>query len=264
MNSMSYAISLIHEAEAVAVFAGAGMSVDSGLLPFRGEDGLWTKSIAMDGKSYSHLELMSHHAFIESPNAAWEFILKLKEKYEQTTPHQGYSKLLDVLKDKAHFIVTSNVDEHFLKAGFDEHSIFECHGSVNYMQCLDILEREVWITPEIKTDNLQLEDLPTCPNCGSMCRPNVLLFGDWFWIPIRSTHQQMRYIKWCKEMKATKRKLIAIEIGAGKTIRTIRNAAESITLTDFPLIRVNPFDIETTSPNHVSVQMTAKEFLISL
>ena len=117
---MSYAISLIHEAEAVAVFAGAGMSVDSGLLPFRGEDGLWTKSIVMDGKSYSHLELMSNHAFIESPNAAWEFILKLKEKYEQTTPHQGYSKLLDVLKDKAHFIVTSNVDEHFLKAGFDD------------------------------------------------------------------------------------------------------------------------------------------------
>lgn len=264
MVSISEAVKLILDADAVAIFAGAGMSVDSGLNAFRGDDGLWTKSISFEGKTYNHLDLMSHHAFIETPEVAWEFILSLKEKYEQANPHEGYYKLLNLIKDKEHFIVTSNIDEHFLKAGFDENCIFECHGSVNYMQCLDILEREVWLTPEIKAEKLQLAELPTCPNCGSICRPNVFLFGDWFWIPIRSTHQQIRYNKWCKEIKEKNKQIIAIEIGAGKTIRTVRNAAESFASNTFPLIRVNPFDFETKMSNHISVQMNAKEFLISL
>ncbi len=257
-------VNIIREADAIAIFAGAGMSVDSGLNAFRGDNGLWTKALSIEGKSYNHLDLMSHHAFIETPKVAWEFILSLKEKYELTNPHEGYYKLLSLIKDKEYFIVTSNIDEHFLKAGFGENSIFECHGSVNYMQCLDILEREVWLTPEIKTEKLQLADLPTCPNCGSICRPNVLLFGDWFWIPIRSTHQQIRYNKWSKEIKEKHKRIIAIEIGAGKTIRTVRNAAESFASNIFPLIRVNPFDFETKMSNHISFQMNAKEFLMSL
>lgn len=256
------AIDLINKADAIVIFAGAGMSVDSGLHPFRGEDGLWSKSINLAGKSFDHLDLMSHHAFIETPEAAWEFILNLKEKYEKTNPHEGYYKLLNRLKDKEHFIVTSNIDEHFLKTGFDEHRIFECHGSVNYMQCMDILEREVWLTPDIKSENLQLKNLPVCPNCGGVCRPNVLLFGDWFWIPIRSTHQQIRYINWCAAINATQKNIVAIEIGAGKTIRTIRNAAEAFASTAYPLIRVNPFDFETKKSNHISIQMNAKEFLM--
>ena len=257
-------IDLIDSADAVVIFAGAGMSVDSGLNPFRGDDGLWTKAITIEGKTYNHLDLMSHPAFIETPKLAWEFILNLKEKFEQTIPHEGYFKLLDRLKNKEHFIITSNIDEHFLKTGFDENRIFECHGSINYMQCMDVIEREVWLTPEIKTENFQLVDLPTCPNCGSLCRPNVLLFGDWFWIPIRSTHQQIRFINWCREIQKTKKRIISIEIGAGKTIRTIRNAAESFASTTYPLIRVNPFDFETKKPNHISIKMNAKEFLMSM
>ena len=261
MNNLTTVIDLINSSDAVAVFAGAGMSVDSGLNPFRGNDGLWTKTISIDGKSYNHLDLMSHEAFIETPKEAWEFIVNLRDSYKKVTPHEGYYKLLNALKEKEHFIVTSNIDEHFLKAGFDENRIFECHGSINYMQCLDILEREVWITPTISAENLQLAELPICPNCGSICRPNISLFGDWFWIPIRSTHQQIRFISWSKEMKASKKRIIAIEIGAGKTIHTIRKAAASFASSDFPLIRINPFDSETEKDNHISIQMSAKDFL---
>jgi NAD-dependent SIR2 family protein deacetylase len=263
MNNLSNAINLINSADAIAIFAGAGMSVDSGLNPFRGKDGVWTKSLTLNGKSYNHLDLMSHQAFIETPIEAWSFILNLKEKYEQTIPHEGYYKLLNLLKDKEHFIVTSNIDDHFLKTGFDENRIFECHGSINYMQCLDILEREVWLTPEIYSDKLQESNIPTCPNCGSYCRPNVLLFGDWFWISIRSVHQQLRFQKWCKEIKETKKNIIAIEIGAGKTIQTIRKASENFAIT-YPLIRVNPHDSETRSPEYIPINMSAKEFIMAL
>ena len=58
--------------------------------------------------------------------------------------------------------------------------------------------------------------------------------------------------------------IIAIEIGAGKTIRTIRNTAETFASNNYPLIRVNPFDFDKKKPNHISIQMNAKEFLMSL
>lgn len=64
------------------------------------------------------------------------------------------------------------------------------------------------------------------------------------------------------KIQEAKKRIIAIEIGAGKTIRTIRNAAESFASDTFPLIRINPFDAETKIANHISVQMSAKDFLM--
>jgi NAD-dependent SIR2 family protein deacetylase len=260
MDHLSDAIKLINDAEAVAIFAGSGMSVESGLAPFRGKDGLWTKSIVLDDKMYDYMDLMSHHAFIENPKEAWGFILSLKEKYENTSPHVGYNKLLEKLDSKDYFIVTSNIDEHFLKVGFDENRIFECHGTINYMQCLDILEREIWTTPNFNKLDLESSIYPKCPNCGGFCRPNILLFGDWFWITTRSVHQQIRYQNWCKEVKASNKEVVVIEIGAGKTINTIRKASENLAK-DNQLIRVNPFDFEVNEPNHISIPMNAGDFL---
>jgi NAD-dependent SIR2 family protein deacetylase len=248
ISNLSLAIDHIHSADAIAIFAGAGMSVDSGLSPFRGRGGIWTKSMTLDGKSYNYLDLMSHQAFMETPLDAWHFILSLKETYKQTVPHDGYYRLPELLQNKEYFIVTSNIDNHFIKAGFDENRIFECHGSIQFMQCMDILEREVWLTPDISASDLNDSTLPKCPNCNGLCRPNILMFGDWFWIPIRSVHQQLRYIKWCKGIVSTQKKIIAIEIGAGKTIQTIRKASENFAKT-YPLFRVNPHDFNTTATN---------------
>jgi NAD-dependent SIR2 family protein deacetylase len=263
MRELSEAKKLISNADAIAIFAGAGMSVDSGLDSFRGNNGLWTTSIPIEGVEYNYLDLMSHQAFDENPIDAWKFITHLKEKFEQTNPHEGYYHLLELLRDKDYFIVSSNIDDQFLKAGFDENKILEIHGSINFMQCMDILEREIWLTPDMNSNELRLDNLPACPNCGGHCRPNILLFGDWFWISIRSVHQQLRFQKCKSEIKASKKKIVALEIGAGKTIPTVRKASENFAK-ECPLIRVNTMDYEIKAPNHLSVQMGAKDFLLSI
>lgn len=259
MNDLSRAIQLIKDADAIAIFAEAGMSVDSGLDAFRGENGLWSKSIQIEGIEYNYLDLMSHQAFDENPFDAWKFIFHLNERFEQARPHHGYFRLHQLLETRDHFIVTSNIDEQFLKVGFDENKILECHGSINYMQCMDILEREIWLTPKLNSSDLKMESLPKCPNCGNNCRPNILLFADWFWISIRSIHQQLRFQKWCNEIKASKRNVVAVEIGAGKTINTIRKASENFAK-NYPLIRVNKNDFEVSKTNHISIQMGANDF----
>eukprot|EP01116_Phalansterium_solitarium_P020363 TRINITY_DN5991_c0_g1_i1.p1 TRINITY_DN5991_c0_g1~~TRINITY_DN5991_c0_g1_i1.p1 ORF type:complete len:242 (+),score=55.39 TRINITY_DN5991_c0_g1_i1:321-1046(+) len=59
--------------------------------------------------------------------------------YRETQPHAGFGILLDVMsqKPKPGFVFTSNVDGHFQKAGFAEDRIVECHGSLQFIQCID-------------------------------------------------------------------------------------------------------------------------------
>jgi NAD-dependent SIR2 family protein deacetylase len=54
---------LIQKAEAVAVFAGAGMGVDSGLEQFRGVNGMWTKTLKINNNKINYQKLMTHAAF---------------------------------------------------------------------------------------------------------------------------------------------------------------------------------------------------------
>jgi NAD-dependent SIR2 family protein deacetylase len=55
--------------------------------------------------------------------------------YRGTAPHEGFNKMLKIAVIKKYFVYTSNVDGHFLKAGFDEQKIVECHGSLMHFQC---------------------------------------------------------------------------------------------------------------------------------
>jgi len=260
IKNIEAAASLISNAEAVLIYAGAGMSVDSGLEQYRGNDGLWTKHLDIEGHQIKYIDLMTHMAFDETPEKAWALAVSLMKKYEETVPHQGYNQLLELLKNKDYFVMTSNCDNQFEKAGFDTKRIYECHGSLKYMQCMDILERDTWPTPNIEIDmeKFAVKELPKCPKCGGNCRPNIYLFGDWFWVNTKSTSQLIKYIKWTKEATTKYTNIIAIEIGAGNTIATIRQASEKFVQDKYPLIRINPYDCSVKLPKHLAIEMGAK------
>lgn len=251
---------LISNADAILIYAGAGMSVDSGLEQYRGHDGLWTKHLEIGGHQVKYLDLMTHIAFDETPKQAWALAASLMQQYEETIPHQGYYQLLDLVKNKEYFVMTSNCDNQFQKAGFDPAKIYECHGSFRYMQCMDILERDTWLTPhiEINMETFEAKELPNCPKCGENCRPNIYLFGDWFWVSTRSTYQLIEYLNWTKEVTTKNKNIVAIEIGAGNTITSIRQASEKFVEDKYPLIRINPNDYKVKMPNHMVIELGAK------
>ncbi len=258
---------LIKQADAIAIFAGAGMGVDSGLEQYRGANGLWEKNMRIGNKEIRHIDLMTHQAFVKTPKEAWTFIAYLINKYNNIKPHEGFYKLLELVKNKDYFIITSNIDEHFQKAGFSEYKIFEIHGSIFYMQSMDILEKEIWLTPKLKFDkkNFILKSpIPKCLGGKYNCRPNIMMFGDWFWVATKSLHQQKRYIDWQKQIKAKYKNIVALEIGAGTVIRTIRAASERFVTDKYPLIRINLNDYEVNRNNHIGIQSGAKDFLTNL
>jgi len=62
--------------------------------------------------------------------------------------------------------------------------------------------------------------LPRCNRCGGLARPNVLMFGDWDWLPHRTEAQEQRSWKWRAEIEGSR--LAVIELGAGLAVPTVR------------------------------------------
>lgn len=249
----------IKDSDAVIVLAGAGMSADAGIPVYRGANGHWNKSIEINGASQPLSALNTHQAFVDNHELAWKHTKQRIETISQATPHEGYTALRSMLNEKERFVLTTNIDDLFEKAGFIESELVQVHGSLQHFQCMDPTEKEIWLMPE------RLNDLPPkCPECGGPTRPNIRLFEDWHWLSARSKDQERRYIQFIKNQKAENRKLVILEIGAGSTLPYLREAAEKLAGDRYPLVRINPFESEVHLTSHVGINLSAKEALIEI
>ena len=239
----------IAEADALLVGAGAGMGVDSGLPDFRGPEGFWKAYPPFRGKQFH--EISNPRWFREDPEMAWGFFGHRLNLYRDAEPHAGFALLKQWAEAKpaGYFVFTSNVDGQFQKAGFPEERVFECHGSICHLQCAAPCQDKIWPARDLQVE-VDLEavratsELPRCPECGALARPNVLMFDDWKWKENRSQQQQERYLRWLYQMEGSA-KVVSIEMGAGRAIPTVRNECEKRGHT---LIRINPRDCD--APSH--------------
>ncbi len=199
-----------------------------GLPDFRGLQGFWRAYPVIAKLGLSFEEMANPAWFSENPHLAWAFYGHRLNLYRQTTPHQGFSQLLEIgaAKPAGYFVFTSNVDGHFQKAGFTPERIVECHGSIHHFQCTASCTDRIW-DAEGETVNIEestfraLEPLPKCRNCPALARPNILMFGDWSWLGHRTEAQQERFSKWLNELAKSSAKLAVVELGAGSAIPTV-------------------------------------------
>ncbi|MFZ2267649.1 MAG: Sir2 family NAD-dependent protein deacetylase [Azonexus sp.] len=237
---LAEAVSWLRQADGLLIAAGAGLGIDSGLPDFRGPGGFWRAYPALGRARIAFEAIANPAAFAQDPRLAWGFYGHRLQLYRQTTPHAGFAMLRGMAKDMAHgaFVFTSNVDGQFQKAGFAGERVCEVHGSIHHLQCSAGCGERIWsaddFQPEIDAENCRLlGELPTCPDCGALARPNILMFGDWQWIARRSELQEQRLQQWLNAVD----RLVVIEIGAGLQVPTVRRFAESC---GGRLIRINP------------------------
>lgn len=260
-SAVKAAFDAISNAEALLIGAGAGMGVDSGLPDFRGPEGFWKAYPPFRGRRFA--EISTPHWFRTDPALAWGFFGHRLNLYRAAVPHRGF----EILRHWAQrcpfgcFVFTSNVDGQFQKAGFPEDSILECHGSVHVLQCTRCAH-EIWSADgtfvEVNEETIRAAaPLPTCPGCGAIARPNVLMFNDGDWDSSRTDGQQQRYHDWLRRSKG--RRIVAIELGAGLAIPTVR--VECQTRADL-LVRINPREAEVSAG--ISVPLGALEALESI
>jgi len=138
-ENIRLAAQAIREADGLLITAGAGMGVDSGLPDFRGKEGFWNAYPALGKLKIDFQSIASPQAFMEDPTLAWGFYGHRLNLYRNTVPHDGFRILHDIAEKLPNgaFVATSNVDGQFQKAGFSESRIYEVHGSIHRMRCMD-------------------------------------------------------------------------------------------------------------------------------
>ncbi len=247
----------IRGASGLLIGAGAGMGVDSGLPDFRGNEGFWKAYPPFRGRRFA--EMSTPHWFRTDPALAWGFFGHRLHLYRSAVPHAGFALLLKWIHQFGldAFVFTSNVDGQFHKAGFDPDIICECHGSIHHLQCTGGCS-EIWSAAEVRVD-VDMDtirargSLPSCPSCDSLARPNILMFNDASWLDDRTSEQSSRLARW----HARQNRIVAIEIGAGLAIPTVRQVCEQV---GEPLIRINPRECDVAE-NSIGLTAGALEAL---
>ncbi len=142
---------------------GAGISVESGIPPFRGKGGLWEK---FDPMEYAHID-----SFMRDPVKVWNALLKdmkiILDTAKPNDAHKGLARLEELNRLKT--IITQNVDGLHQMAGNSD--VVEFHGSFAWHRCLDCSTR-------IETSKIDLTHIPPHCDCGGIYRPECVFFGE--------------------------------------------------------------------------------------
>ena len=154
---------LLAHGQNVVALTGAGISVESGIPPFRGKGGVWEK---FDPMEYAHID-----AFLEDPEKVWrEFLALLKKTLDQAAPneaHKGLARLeaLGILET----IITQNVDGLHQIAGNTD--VIEFHGTFAAYRCMDCGSRRT-------ANRIDTSCIPPRCECGGIFRPECVFFGE--------------------------------------------------------------------------------------
>lgn len=246
----------IGRAGALIIASGAGMGVDSGLPDFRGERGFWKAYPMYERLGISFVEAANPTHFLHDPAFGWGFYGHRTRLYRLTEPHDGFRILRQWIRrfGLAHFVVTSNVDGHFQKSGFEEERVLEVHGSIHHLQCLSPCSDAIWSNlEEIPVDHRTMRALhiPKCPRCGGVARPNILMFGDFSWLGDRTERQERLFERFLEETGGCE--TVVIEMGAGTAIPTIRGMSERLgRRSGVTVVRINPREPWIDEP-HLSI-----------
>ena len=163
MNDYAQAARLIQNAAHLTAFTGAGISVESGIPPFRGENGLWTK--------YDPIFLDIRY-FQAKPLESWQLIKEIFYDFFGTArPNAAHYALAELEKrGLLHAIITQNIDNLHQEAGSSE--VYEFHGTSRELICPNCGRK----TPAARVDFNLLP--PLCPFCSEILKPDFVFFGE--------------------------------------------------------------------------------------
>lgn len=156
-------ISLLKESERITVFTGAGISAESGVPTFRGDEGLW--------KKFKPEELASIDAFMNNPDVVWEWYKQRKAIIASIQPNPGHYALAEMEHHYKRFsIITQNIDNLHRRAG--SQTVYELHGNIERNYCIGCGRH-------YRNEELfQFDKAPRCTICRGLLRPDVVWFGE--------------------------------------------------------------------------------------
>ncbi len=160
---------LIVKSKRIVVFTGAGVSTESGIPDFRSPGGIWDRFDPDD---------FTYQKFVSDPAARKKHWQLLREggltTLAQPNPAHYAITELDRL-GKLDCVITQNVDNLHQRAGLPDSKVFELHGNLLWLLCLDCGRRYPF---EQMRARLQVEETPSCEACRGILKPNAVFFGE--------------------------------------------------------------------------------------
>jgi NAD-dependent deacetylase len=239
------AAALVRRARYVVALTGAGMSVESGIPPFRGPGGLWTK--------YGEPPMNGYQRFLADPAAAWRERLspsgpmrELWETLQAAQPNPGHHALTQLeAAGVLRCIITQNVDNLHRLAGTQH--IAEIHGNYALIRCLQCSSR--FEPNEISLDVLP----PRCPRCDGMLKSDTVSFGEP--IPVDVLTRCYEETEKCDCM------LVA---GTSATVYPAAQFPMDVRYRGGTLIEINPYETELTQFTAISLRGPSADVLPEL
>jgi len=146
----------------VTVLTGSGISAESGVPTFRGEDGLW--------RHYRAEELATPQAFARDAALVWEWYDWRRGLIAACEPNAAHGTLVEMERECEEFIlITQNVDGLHQRAGSER--MVELHGNIWQVRCT--AEGSVFVNEDVP-----LPQIPPRCSCGALLRPHVVWFGE--------------------------------------------------------------------------------------
>jgi NAD-dependent SIR2 family protein deacetylase len=236
----------IKNADAIIIGAGAGLStaagVNYGTLNF-------SKLFPELVKTYGFTDMYTSSFYnFNTEEEKWSYYAKhinyLCTSMEATIT---YKRLYELVKNKNYFVITTNVDRQFLKAGFDQNKVFEVQGALSKIQCSKACHNKLYdntnMVKEMLEKNIETKIpknlIPKCPVCGEVMEVNLrkdnFFVEDTYW-----QEHNKSYEKFINENKD--KNILFLEFGVGfNTPGIIRYPFEQLTkkLDNAFLIRIN-------------------------
>ena len=170
----------LNNADAIVIGAGSGLSTSAGFV-YTGER--FEKYFSDFAAKYGFHDMYSGgfypYSTLEEHWAYWSRYIYIN-RY-MNAPKPVYEKLLSLVKDKDYFVLTTNVDHQFQKAGFDKHRLFYTQGDYGLFQCSEPCCQETYDNEECVKDMLEFQEdmrvptelIPRCPKCGKPMTMNL-------------------------------------------------------------------------------------------
>ncbi|HEX9871041.1 MAG TPA: NAD-dependent deacetylase [Candidatus Tectomicrobia bacterium] len=167
--ALERAINLLISSRYTIAMTGAGVSVESGIPPFRGPGGLWTK----DGEPPMDV----YQRFLADPKGYWEERLKapsaIVQALSEAQPNAGHYAMVELEHiGILRHLITQNIDNLHRAAGHQK--LAEIHGNAQLLRCIQCHQRFAKDAMAIALDNIP----PRCPSCDGIVKADTVHFGE--------------------------------------------------------------------------------------
>jgi NAD-dependent SIR2 family protein deacetylase len=246
----------IQNAEAILIGGGAGLSNSAGL------------SYSGDRFALHFSDFISRYGLTDMYSAGFYPFRTQEEKWAYWSRHikvnrydpgpgQVYLDLLELVRDKIHFVITTNVDAQFEKAGFEQEKVFAVQGDYGRFQCANAChktlyanKKTIWqMVSEQLNCRIPSHLIPKCPRCGGFMEPN--LRKDQFFVEDENWHRaNKRYLQFMTSLDS--KPFVLLELGVGYNTPVIIKIPFERIAANHPnatLVRINKDFPEVSSVN---------------